>query len=118
MRLTAKYRAATQKYYDLQGIYPRPQSQEALYGDLERLGFYWDRIKAEWVNKPLTPHTPANGVVSIRLTAHCDEISTFTDKVIEGVKGVGFRVLEVSDPYPNTRKATHQSRVYMQVIKA
>jgi hypothetical protein len=94
-----------------------PSDSETLYRELAGFGYYWDSKTGEWEarreSKPIDP----SGVVKIRLSCHSDEIEAFTAKITQTVKDAGFRVLDCSEPYRNTRKATHESRVYMQVIR-
>lgn len=116
MRQTAKYKAATRTFFMSKG-YPTNADSETLYKELAKLGFYWDSAKGLWAEIPAPKPIDANGVVKIRLSCHSDEIQAFTTKITETVKQAGFRVIDCSEPYRNTRKATHESRVYMQVIR-
>lgn len=116
MRQTAKYKAAVSQYRNVQGLFA-PSDAETLYKELSNLGFFWDAKQAAWLTSPTPKAIDPSGVVKIRLTSHSDEIEGFTARITETVKSAGFRVLDCSEPYRNTRKATHESRVYMQIIR-
>jgi|SRR6056297_299208 len=106
-RRTAKLTAAIELAYQL-GI--TSSHREALYQTLAELGYNWDGKSKTWSeNNPWTgsafedAHNRPTGHIKLRIMTHPDEQEEFKNRVCQALNKHGFRITEISDPYPNRR---------------
>lgn len=107
MKRTRKYLAALETSNGAKHA-RKAKTQEEFYQLLQKEGLAWNAAAGEWQDAPKPSDAPAGvpGLVRIRVSANADEAGDVTDWLIHGAKSAGAKVLEVSEPYPNTRKGT------------
>ncbi|WP_414574262.1 hypothetical protein [Nostoc sp. CCY 9925] len=103
----------TQKYSKACQVLKVPhQTQEELYAELNRLGWYWQAAKKEW-ERDDTPAKEATKLIRVRVWANKDKVEDAAELFIESIEGMGLKLLEKSNPYPCRPPNQLESRVYL-----
>ncbi len=106
MKQTRKYVQAKERL-----TFPH-NSQEELYSELNRLGWYWQPKKQVW-ERDDTPAREANKLIKIRLWASGQQVDGIADLLIEASETIGLKLIEKSNPYPCRPPLQKESRVYL-----
>ncbi len=106
MKQTQKYKQATQ-------ILTFPHStQDELYNELNRLGWYWNASKKKW-ERDDTPAREASKIIKIRVLAPNDKVSEVAQHLIEAFGDIELTLLKQSVPYPCRPPSQNESRIYL-----
>ncbi|BAZ50535.1 hypothetical protein NIES4103_31510 [Nostoc sp. NIES-4103] len=104
----------TQKYTKACEILKYPhQTQDELYAELNRLGYYWDSKKKKWIRDNTIPDE-ATKVINVRVWAAVTKVEDAAALFIESAESMGFRFLEKSPPIPCRPPKQLESRVYLK----
>ncbi|MEI1375959.1 hypothetical protein PQG02_06815 [Nostoc sp. UHCC 0926] len=87
-------------------------SQEELYSELNRLGWYWQADKKEWARDD-TPAQSATKLIKVRVWAAKESVEDAAELFLEGAQGNGLRLIEKSPPYLCRPPKQLESRIYM-----
>jgi hypothetical protein len=87
-------------------------SQEQLYAELNRLGWYWQPVKKEW-ERDDTPAKEATKLIKVRVWADATKVENAVDLFTENVETMGLKLLERSNPYPCRPPNQKESRIYL-----
>ena len=110
MKQTKKYAGACQ-------IATLPHNtQEELYTELNRLGFYWDAKKQLWKRDDQLAD-PASEVLRIRVWAAAEKVEQLAEIAIESMQQYGLKLIERSNPYPCRPPKQADSRIYLSFIE-
>jgi hypothetical protein len=88
------------------------QTQDELYQELNRLGWYWQPKKKEW-ERDDTPAKEVTQLVKIRVWAATDKVSLAADLLIEQLESIDFELIEKSTPYQCRPPQQLESRIYL-----
>lgn len=103
MKRTRKYNAGRKRLQELtHGQYIPQMENDVLYQKLENdHKQIWDHKQGEWMegNKSMFGDDEPTGVVRIRVMAHPQDVHN----AVHYLKGTNFKIVEVSDEYPNRR---------------
>ncbi|WP_086757976.1 hypothetical protein [Nostoc sp. 106C] len=103
----------TQKYSKALNLLAFPhQTQDQLYSELNRLGWYWEPQRKEWVRDD-TPAKEATKLIRVRVWTASDKVEDAADLFVETAEEKGLRLLEKSAPYPCRPPNQKDSRVYL-----
>lgn len=103
----------TQKYSKALEILTFPhQTQDALYAELNRLGWYWQAVEKAW-KRDDTPAKEATKLIRVRVWAAAEKVDHAADLFIENVESMGLKLLERSNPYPCRPPNQLESRIYL-----
>lgn len=109
MKQTKKYAGACQ-------IATLPHtSQEQLYQELNRLGFFWNQKAQIWERNDRLAEPPS-GILKIRVTTASNKIEQLADIAIEAMQQYGLNLLERSQPYICRPPKQAESRIYLSFI--
>lgn len=90
MRQTKKYASACE-------ILTFPHvTQEQLYQELNRLGWFWDSKKQQWIRDDRIAEAPSK-LIKIRLWANKDKVEQIADVLQEALAPYGLKVIEKSE---------------------
>jgi hypothetical protein len=104
----------TKKYTRACDILKFPhQTQEQLYSEMNRLGWWWDSKKQAWERNDSLKSNKASDLIRVRVWADNQRISQIADLIQEGLEGSGFKVQERSEPYINRPPNNNESRIYL-----
>ncbi|MEH2438397.1 MAG: hypothetical protein V7K25_30065 [Nostoc sp.] len=106
MKRTAKYSKACQIL-----TFPH-SSQEQLYSELNRLGWYWQSGKKEW-ERDDTPAKAATKLIRVRVWAAKETVENAAELFLENAESNGLRLIEKSAPYPCRPPNQLESRIYL-----
>ncbi|MEH1791603.1 MULTISPECIES: hypothetical protein [unclassified Nostoc] len=106
MKNTAKYSKACQRL-----TFPH-QTQDELYAELNRLGWYWQADKKEW-ERDDTPAQSATKLIKIRVWAAKEIVEDAAELFSETAESNGLRLIEKSSPYPCRPPKQLESRIYL-----
>lgn len=106
MKKTQKYTKALERLH-----YPH-QTQEELYRELNRLGWFWQPKKKEW-ERDDTPAKEATNLIKVRVWAATTLVKQAADLIVEQCEGVGLELLERSEPYQCRPPLQLESRIYL-----
>ncbi|MDX2137954.1 MAG: hypothetical protein SF123_07645 [Chloroflexota bacterium] len=105
MRETRKFKAGVQLAKQLTGQV-RFDSNDDLNDLLAGEGYQWDNRKGSWEKKPTDQLRDGEpGLFRVRIHGNQSEIGDFVDEFVAFTKQQGGTVQEVSEFYPNVRKA-------------
>lgn len=114
-KMTKKYVAAL-SVAKLQKI-AKGNTAVELYSNLAANSMQWDAVLGEWhYVSPLAAKNGIRGLARIRVTANLDELAYFVDRVKQLASDCDWRIDEISEFYPNTRKGTGV-RCYITVLR-
>jgi hypothetical protein len=103
----------TQKYSKACQLLTFPHStQDELYAELNRLGWYWQPSKKEW-ERDDTPAKEATKLIRLRVWASAEKVEDTADLFIENAEGMGLKLLEKSKSYPCRPPNQKESRIYL-----
>lgn len=103
----------TKKYTGAIDILTHPhETQDELYSELNRLGWYWDSKQQRWVRDDRVAD-PETKFIRIRVLSGTSQVQNVADNVIEAMQERGLRLLEKSPPYPCRPPQQNDSRVYL-----
>ncbi|MBG1267766.1 hypothetical protein [Nostoc sp. WHI] len=103
----------TKKYSEACEILTFPhRTQDEIYSELNRLGWFWDSKKREWLRDD-TPAKEATQLIRIRVWAATDKVDQAADLFIETAVDNGLRLIEKSSPYVCRPPNQKDSRVYL-----
>jgi hypothetical protein len=103
----------TQKYSGACSILTFPHtSQDELYQELNRLGWWWDAKVKKWARDD-TPAREASNLIRIRVMASADKVSELAQHFIEASSDMELRLIEQSQPYPCRPPNQNESRIYL-----
>ncbi|MBD2199982.1 MULTISPECIES: hypothetical protein [Calothrix] len=106
MRQTQKYSKACQLL-----TFPHV-TQDELYAELNRLGWFWDSNKKGWYRDD-TPAKEATKLIRLRVWAASDKVRQSAEVFIETAEDNGLRFVEKSEPYPCRPPNQKESRIYL-----
>lgn len=105
MKKTKKYLGATE-------ILTFPHStQDELYAELNRLGWYWKSKNGKWERDDREPIV--NDLVKIRVWARTEIVEEVAEHFVEAAEERGLRFIEKSRPYQCRPPSQLESRVYL-----
>jgi len=103
----------TKKYAGACEILTYPHStQENLYQELNRLGFYWQPKKQKWVRDD-TPAREVSKQIKVRILASSDLVEQAAELIVEQAESVGMKFIEKSEAYPCRPPNQNESRIYL-----
>lgn len=86
--------------------------QDQLYAELNRLGWFWDAKKQEWLRDE-TPAKEATKLVRVRVWAESAKIEQAAALFAESGETMGLELIEKSPPYPCRPPNQLESRIYL-----
>ncbi len=103
----------TQKYSQACEILTiRHSTQDELYNELNRLGWYWEPDIKKW-NRDTTKANPPTNKIRVRVWGDAQKIREIAQHFVEAGTDRGLRFVEMSEPYPNRPPNQNESRVYI-----
>ncbi|MBN3943472.1 MAG: hypothetical protein V7L21_29620 [Nostoc sp.] len=87
-------------------------SQEQLYSELNRLGWYWQPKEKEWLWDD-TQALAATKLIKIRVWAAKEIVEDAAEVFLENAESNGLRLIEKSSPYPCRPPKQLESRIYL-----
>ncbi|MDZ8227540.1 hypothetical protein [Nostoc sp. ChiVER01] len=103
----------TQKYSKACQILTFPhKTQDELYTELNRLGWYWNSQKKEWARDD-TPAKQATQLIRVRVWAATNKVEQAAELFLENAEENGLRLIEKSPPYVNRPPNQNDSRIYL-----
>ena len=103
----------TKKYTEACEILTFPHStQQELYSELNRLGYYWNSKKKMW-ERDERLSKPASKLIKIRVWCGSNEIENITNAIVDNLEDAGLQLLERSDSYPCRPPQQNDSRIYL-----
>ena len=103
----------TQKYSQACGILTFPHStQEELYQELNRLGWYWQPSQKQWIRDEREAN-PATNLIKVRIWAASDKVNDAAQHFVEASSDMGLRLIEQSQSYPCRPPNQNESRIYL-----
>ncbi|MEH2310734.1 MAG: hypothetical protein V7K35_04735 [Nostoc sp.] len=103
----------TQKYSGACRILTFPhQTQDELYAELNRLGWYWTPAKQQW-ERDETLAQPASKLIKVRVWAAKESVENTAELFLENAEINGLRLIEKSPPYPCRPPKQLESRIYL-----
>lgn len=95
-------------------------SHAEIYAAMEAACWKWDGSDWSKQDRPVTSSVfgdgeTGSGIYRLRLMAHPAECESFTNDVTAALKAAGYKIAEVSEPYPNRRGVG--TRVYITLAK-
>ncbi|MDJ0509259.1 MAG: hypothetical protein QNJ64_08410 [Crocosphaera sp.] len=109
MRQTQKYVKATQI------LTTNHSSQEQLYQELNRLGWWWNAKLKEWERNEQLAEPPMEGL-KMRLWGNNEEIEDYADLIIQLLRENGYSIVDKSQPYLCRPPQQNKSRIYLHII--
>jgi hypothetical protein len=110
MKRTKKYSLA------LETLKNFPHSnQEELYSELNRLGFYWDSKKLQWVRDE-TAADPATPLIRVRIWAATDEVRFHAEIFKNYALRAGYTIVDETEPYACRPPKQLESRIYLTFL--
>lgn len=106
MKQTQKYKQASQIL-----TYPH-NTQDELYTELNRLGWYWNASKKQW-ERDETPALEASKLIKIRVLAPTNKVAEVAQHITEAFGDIGLSLVEQSAPYPCRPLNQNESRIYL-----
>jgi hypothetical protein len=107
MKKTQKYSKACEKL-----TFPH-STQDELYAELNRLGWYWQASQKEWVRDDRIPNE-ATKLVKVRVWADSKKVADAAALIIESVESNGLRLLQKSPPYSCRPPQQLEGRIYLE----
>lgn len=100
MKRTHKYKAGISRLREL-GITVKGYENDDLYELLHSKKQIWDHKQGKWIegSKSMFGDDEPSGVIRIRVMAHPQDVHS----AVHYLKGTNFKIVEVSDEYPNRR---------------
>lgn len=103
----------TQKYSQACQILTFPhKTQEELYSELNRLGWYWHSQKKEWMRDD-TPAKQATNLIRVRVWTGTTKVEQAAELFVENAEDNGLRLIEKSTPYACRPPNQNDSRIYL-----
>lgn len=103
----------TQKYSQAVHILTFPHaSQDELYQELNRLGWWWNPKKKKWARDD-SPAQAASKLIKIRIWASAKKVEQAAELFIENAKDIGLRILEKSEAYACRPPNQNDARIYL-----
>lgn len=90
-------------------------TQEELYAELNRLGFFWNPKTQKWERNDQLADPPSK-VVRIRVWAASHRVKQAAAALIESIEQYGLTFLEQSEPYVCRPPKQNDSRIYLTFI--
>ncbi len=106
MKRTQKYSKACERL-----VIPH-STQEQLYQELNRLGWYWDSNRKEWLRDD-TPAKEATKLIRVRVWAATDKVEQAAELFLESALDIELRLIEKSAPYVCRPPNQKESRIYL-----
>jgi hypothetical protein len=106
MKQTQKYSKACQRL-----TFPH-DTQDQLYAELNRLGWFWNSKKKDWYRDD-THAREATNLVKVRVWASASKVRQAAELFIETAEDNGLRFVEKSEPYPCRPPNQNESRIYL-----
>lgn len=86
-------------------------SQDELYSELNRLGWYWNSKNKQWERDDRI--AVESKLIKVRVWANSEIVEELADLFIEQSSEIGIRFLEKSKPYPCRPPNQNESRIYL-----
>jgi len=104
MRQTEKYLKGLRRLRELEGKpkgRPKTYENADLYRLLESKKHIWDHKQGEWIegSKSMFGDDESTGVARLRIMAHPHDVQ----QAIQYLRGTNFRIVDISEEYPNRR---------------
>ncbi len=119
-KMTAKWKAAlstARKVWKLSASeVQRFEMQELLYERLVEAGYLWDSTQQEWIELKAEPADPPGETIRIRVWADAEVVQEAADDMLASLKRRGFRMVEMSKPYPCRPPKQLESRIYLSLL--
>lgn len=90
-------------------------TQEDLYIQLNRLGFWWDAKKQIWERNDQLAEPPSK-LIKIRVWAATDRVERAAAAVIEAMASYGLDFVEGSKPFQCRPPQQNDSRIYLMFM--
>lgn len=110
MRQTEKYKKAGRVL-----TFPHT-SQDQLYQELNRLGWWWNSKKQEWERDETLGASEPSKLIKIRIWTDSTKVQQIADLFIESLESLGFKIQEKSDPYVCRPPQQNDSRIYLTFL--
>lgn len=91
-------------------------TQEQLYAELNRLGFYWNSKVQRWERNDQLADPPSQ-LLRVRVWAAAEKVEQMAEIAIESMQQYGLKLLERSEPYPCRPPKQADSRIYLTFIE-
>jgi hypothetical protein len=103
----------TQKYSQACAILTYPHStQEQLYSELNRLGWYWIADQKKW-ERDEREANPTTNLIKIRVWAASDKVNNVAQHFVEAATDMGLRLVDQSQSYPCRPPNQNEARIYL-----
>jgi hypothetical protein len=109
VKQTKKYRGACETL-----TFPH-QTQEELYQELNRLGWFWNPKIQRWERDDRIPNA-ATKTIYIRVMTGKERVEQAAEAIAEALEQYGLELIEKSEPYPCRPPKQNDARVYLQFI--
>ncbi|QSJ17713.1 hypothetical protein JYQ62_02200 [Nostoc sp. UHCC 0702] len=106
MKQTQKYTKACETL-----TFPH-QTQDELYAELNRLGYYWDSKTKEWIRDKTLPDE-ATKLIKVRVWAATNKVEDAAALFVEKAEEMGLKLLEKSKLCQNRPPNQLESRIYL-----
>lgn len=87
-------------------------TQEDLYTELNRLGFFWDSKKQVWERNDQLAEPPSK-LIKVRVWAATDQVERVAEAMIEAMMNYELKFLEGSAPFVCRPPKQNESRIYL-----
>lgn len=88
------------------------ETQESLYKELNRLGFFWDSQLQKWERDDRNADEPTD-LIRVRVWAATDKVEQAAHCFIESAQEYGLKLQEQSETYQNRPPKQNESRIYL-----
>lgn len=105
MKQTKKYTSACSR------LTISHSTQEQLYQELNRLGWFWDKKQQQWVRDERVAESPSK-LIKFRIWAGKDKVEEISSILQEALLPYGINLLEKSEPYLCRPPQQNDARVY------
>ncbi len=103
----------TQKYSQACQLLTFPHaSQDELYKELNRLGWWWQAKNKKW-ERDDSPAQEASKLIKIRIWASAKKVEQAAELFVENAEDIGLRILEKSEAYPCRPPNQNEARIYL-----
>ena len=109
MKQTKKY----SKAYEIATL--NHETQESLYKQLNKLGFFWDSKLQKWERDDRIADPPTD-LIRIRVWAATDKVDGAASILIESAQQYGLKFQEKTEPYKCRPPKQNESRIYLTFI--
>ncbi len=107
----------TEKYSQASKVLTFPHSsQDELYSELNRLGWFWDSKVKKW-ERDDRPALEESKLIKIRILASARKVEQAAELLIENSRNMGLGLLEKSEMYPCRPPNQNDARIYLSFVE-